>query len=333
MPNHYAELRCAPIMSCLLIAGTMYSGEAKEKAAAPDSAVELRADNSGNLIAFQTEQMEGTIRLDGPYHGVSKLVDRGTGRQVIDPRYSALNLFRLFSVNQGMGQPRMMPRKTKLGRDWVEIHWPATTAYQGEITARYMVRKPSFVDLEVTVRSKGTYPGYEVFLSNYFDKALKPAVYLQHRGGAASGKEPERVVPMFNPVFRDTLLVFARDAHAARRCVDGRWNRSEFDAPTVQMCPVRYYGYCLGVLTAGDDKPIVAMMSRPDHCYALSSRYHADREADRQTPYSAFDFSLFGNDMVEGDVRAVKVRLALIPNSTKADPVALYKEYVREAAK
>ena len=72
--------------------------------------VVLTPNDSQTSFDFETEQIQGTIRVDGAYHGVTRLVDKQTGRQVIDPRYSALNLFRLFSVNQGMGQPRTMER-------------------------------------------------------------------------------------------------------------------------------------------------------------------------------------------------------------------------------
>ena len=156
--------------------------------------------------------MSGGIRAEGAYHGVSRLEDRHTGRQVIDPRYSALNLFRLFSVNQGMGMPRTMDRAVNDADNAIEIHWPATDMHLGEITARYEITEPHAVDLTITVRSRGSYPGYEIFLSNYFDKALKPQVYLRPRPRGGKAGKPQRVVPKFNEVFRDTVLVFPRDA-------------------------------------------------------------------------------------------------------------------------
>ena len=38
-----------------------------------------------SMFEFDTGQMQGTVRLDGAYHGVSRLVDTRTGKQVIDP--------------------------------------------------------------------------------------------------------------------------------------------------------------------------------------------------------------------------------------------------------
>ena len=150
--------------------------------------------------------------------------------------------------------------------------------------ARYTVPEADAIDLRVTARSEGTYAGYELFLPSYFDPALRPRVYLRgNRYGEPAG-DPDLVVPMVNDVYRGTVLVFARDPHAARRCVDGRWNRSEADAPTVQMCPVRYYAHCLAFLTDPDELLAAALMARPRDCYAISARYFAENETDRMAP-------------------------------------------------
>ena len=162
--------------------------------------------------------------------------------------------------------------------------------------ARYEVRPPDAIDLTVTVRSQGSYPAYELFLSNYFDKALRPHVWLKSRGK----EPPQRVLPTVSDVFRGTVLVFPRDSHAARHCLDGRWDRDERKTPVVQMCPVRHYAHCLAVQADAESGLGVVLMSDPRCCYAISTRYHADTDADRLTTYSAFDLSLFGADAVPG---------------------------------
>ncbi len=290
--------------------------------------VSLSLNPATNAYDFETEEVAGSIQPEGAYHGVTRLTDRRTGRQVIHPKYSALNLFRLFAVHQGMGQPRMMARATEVHPGAVEIHWPATDAHQGELTARYEVAEPNAVDLTVTLRCQGAYAGYELFMSNYFDPELRPHVYLKANRYGRSAEGPERVTPMVNDVFRGTVLVFPRDAHAARRCVDGRWDRSEWGAPTVQMCPVRHHAYPLTFLTDPERRLGAVLMSRPRHCYAISTRYHAENEADRMVPYSAFDFSLFGDDLTPGDERAVQVRLALTPlDEGMTQPLEMYREF------
>lgn len=285
--------------------------------------------NATEGFQFVTEAMEGTIRLDGAYHGVTRLVDRRSGRQVIDARYSALNLFKLMSVNLMLGQPRQMERTTRSGPDWAEASWAATDAHHAVVTARYTLRPPEAIDLTVTVRAKNSYTAYEVFLSNYFDKVLQPHVWL-------CGRKPDAadpVLPMVNDVFRGTVLVFARDAHAARHCLDGRWDRNEAKTPTVQMCPVRHYAECLAVQAEAEKKLGVALMADPRDCYALSTRYHADNDADRLTTYSAFDMSLFGGDFSPGDERSVRVRLCLTQlNGTLEPALDAYRRFLADNA-
>jgi hypothetical protein len=290
--------------------------------------VTLTHNAATNAYDFETEEMAGSIQPEGAYHGVTRLIDRRTGRQVIHPKYSALNLFRLFAAHQGMGQPRLMARTTGVFPNAVEVRWKATEAHQGELIARYEVVEPNGVDLTVTLRCAGTYAGYELFVSNYFDPALVPHVYLKPNRFSHSTGEADLVVPMVNDVFRGTVLVFPRDAHAARRCVDGRWDRSEWDSPTVQMCPVRHHAHPVAFVADPEGRLGAALMSRPRDCYAISTRYHAEDEGDRMVAYSAFDFSLFGEDLTPGDERTVRVRLALTPlDEGMAQPLAMYREF------
>lgn len=284
----------------------------------------LKPNDSNNSFDFETKQIQGTIRLDGAYHGVTRLTDKRTGKQVIDERYSALNLFRLMSVNRLMGQPRQMERTVSADPHSVQVTWKATESHQAEISARYEVVAPNAIDVTVTVRSKGTYAGYELFMSSYFDKSLRPHVHLQ----TLRGETRSLVVPTVNDVFRGTLLVFPRDAHAARRGLDGRW-----DPSTIQLCPVRHYRHCLAYLADVDNRLAVVLMSRPDDCYAISTRYHADRDADRLTSYSAFDLSLFGNDLLPGSEQTVTVRLALTtPGEDHSEPLKLYRAFIAETS-
>jgi len=324
---------CVGCLLVLLAVRRLAAGEsppAQESPSVPAPPT-IKADETGAGFDFQTEEIEGTIRLEGAYHGVTRLVERRTGRQVIDSRYSALNLFKLMSVNLAMGQPRTMPRTIETGTSWGQARWAATDSHRAEVVARYEIRPPNAIDLSVTVKSRGTYAGYELFLSNYFDKALRPHVYLQPARGKPAAGEAERVLPMVNDAFRGTVLVFPRDAHAARRCVDGRWDRSEQDTPTVQMCPVRRYAHCLAVMADPDNSLCVVLMSRPQDCYAVSTRYHADADEDRLTTYSAFDLSLFGDDLLPGDERTVKVRLAVVPlDADWQTPLRLYRAFLNE---
>ncbi len=268
---------------------------------------------------FETEAMAGRIAPEGAYHGVWALRDKASGQELIHPDYSALNLFRLFAVHQGMGQPRTLPRSVDCDGDSVTIRWAPTDAHQGDIEARYAITGPASIDLTVSTRIHGTYAGYELFLSSYFDPDLRPYVYLKGNRYGQSADGQDRVCPTVSDVFRGTVLVFARDAHASRRCIDGRWDRSEWESPTVQMCPVRHYAVPVAYLEDAEHGRAVVLMSRAEECSSISTRYFAENEADRMTSYSAFDFSLFGQDVVPSQEIHARVRMTLVSLTDESD--------------
>lgn len=293
--------------------------------------VPLTHNDASGGYDFETAAMTGTIKADGPYHGVTKLVDKRTGRQVTDARYSALNLFRLFSVNLGMGTPREMERKVNATGTAVEITWPATEAHQGEITARYEVREPDTIDLTVTLKAKGTYAGYELLLPSYFDKVMIPHVYLKRRAISNKPTDVDLVVPRFSEVFRGCALVFPRDAHAAKRPLDGRWDRSEYKMPAAPFLPMRYYAHPMAFMTDPEKKLAVVLMMRAESCSAISARYFSENDAERATTYSAFDFLVFGDDLRPGDERKAKVRLVLTPlDAEMSQPLQLHEKFLAE---
>src|SRR5688500_7579536 len=224
--------------------------------ASTDECVVLTPREAGSSFDFDTEYVAGTIRLDGNYHGVSRLVDKRTGRQLIAENLSALNLYRLTAVNQLLAIPRTMERSVEATERAVVARWNSAGGgsdeaiarlWRGELSARYEVRASGAIEVTVTVRPARAYAGFEVFLPSYVEGDLVPHVFLQPRGfePGNSSHEPELIVPTVNDAFRGTLLAFPRDEHAARRCVDGRWDR----LAEIQVCPVRHYGYCLAFLT------------------------------------------------------------------------------------
>ncbi|MCA9170758.1 MAG: hypothetical protein KDB23_23935 [Planctomycetales bacterium] len=296
-------------------------------------AVRLIPNETTKTYDFDTDHVAGSIRADGAYHGVSRLVHKASGIQVIDPRYSALNIFRLFSVNLGLGTPRHWTREIRATETSVEIRWAATDAHQGTILARYEVREPGDVDLTVTLESLGTYSGYELLLPSYFDPSMIPHVYLKRRAVGATPPDIDLVVPRFSEVFRGCSLVFPRDAHTARFPLDGRWNRSEYKMSVAPFFPVRHYGYPFMFVTDRDKTIAAVMMMRRDDCSAISSRYYSERIEERAASYSAMDFLVFGRDVLPGNVLTARVRLSLTSLDTElSQPLKLHQQFLGETS-
>ena len=227
-----------------------------------------------------------------------------------------------------MGQPRNMERTVRLGPDWAEVCWPASDTHRGEVVARYEVHPPNAVDVTVRVRSQGTYRAYETFLSSYFDKALQPHVALKSRGGKSS----DWVLPLVNDVcfavrYSSSLATCLPPGTVST--VAGTGVKGAFLSYRCVLCDAtptvwRY-------LQIAKRNLAVLLMARPSDCYAISTRYHAEDDADRLTSYSAFDFSLFGSDFVPGVQRSLTVRLAITSLDQEfVKPLRLYEEFLAE---
>jgi hypothetical protein len=293
--------------------------------------VKLTLNPQTQTYDFETATVSGSIRPDGAYHGVSRFLHKATGTQVIDARYSALNLFRLFSVNLGLGNPREWSREIKATDTAVEIFWAETDAHQGMITARYEVREPGDVDLTLTLKSLGTYAGYEILLPNYFDKSMIPHLHLKRRAIGAAPPEIDLVVPTVNDVFRGCGLVFPRDAHTARFPVDGRWNRSEYKMDVAPFFPLRHYGHPFMFVTDREKKLAAVMMMQRESCSAISSRYYSEKDEDRATSYSAMDFLVFGRNLLPGDEVTARIRLSLTDlDAEMSQPLKLHEKFLLE---
>jgi hypothetical protein len=295
--------------------------------------VKLSLNAQTHCYDFETATVAGSIRPEGAYHGVSRLIHKATGKQVIDSRYSALNLFRLFSVNLGLGTPRAWPREVKASDTAVEIFWPETDAHQGTIHARYEVREPGDVDLTLSFKSLGTYAGYEILLPSYFDQSMIPHLYLKRRDIGSQPPELDLVVPTVSDVFRGCGLVFPRDAHTARFPVDGRWNRSEYKMDVAPFVPLRHYGHSFMFMTDPQKKLAAVLMMHRESCSAISARYYSEKPEDRLTSYSAMDFLVFGRNFAPGEEATAHIRLSLTDlDATLSQPLLLHQRFLAETS-
>jgi len=288
----------------------------------------LTHDPEKNGWHFETEALKGFLLPDGQRHGVKTLVHKPTGIDVIHPKYDALNLFLLFSTNHCMGTAREKERAVRRDGDAVEVVWAPTKDHRVELTARYEVRAPDAVDLSITARSEWPFPGYEVFLSNYFDPAFQPHVYVQGSPFDIPPDRPRWIAPAVNDVYVGTGLVFPRDPHAARRSVDGRWERIW---ALYQWNPQRYYEKPVMFQTDPQRRVAAVLMSRPGDCFAVVSGYNSDNTKDPFKDQNPLYLSLFGDDLTAGFERTVRARLQVTELDAGMNrPLELYERFIAE---
>jgi hypothetical protein len=297
----------------------------------------LTFDAANSVYTFETSELKGAIRAQSPdpevdiRHGISELVHKPSGVSIIHPKYSALNLFRLFATHSGLGEPRLFERSVSVDGNTLTINWGPADEHFARIEAVYQIKEPNLIDLTITVSAEATYESYEIFLSNYFDPPLLAHVCLATERYTKEPDEIELIAPQENPVFKGVGLVYTRDAHAARRCVDGRWERKEMGHPTAQFRPQREYAVPMAFQADMERRVAAVLMSRPEDCFAVTSGYNTDDPEDAWKAQNPLYLSLFGSDFVPGTVRTAHVRLAITDlDDTKLQPMALYREFLAE---
>jgi hypothetical protein len=200
-------------------------------------------------------------------------------------------------------------------------------------SAGVLVQNALFATLDPTVRQATTPDGRNYTLTDTvgFVRNLPHQLVEAFRSTLEEAADADLVVPEFSEVFRDCSLVFPRDAHAARRPLDGRWERSEFKANVAPFFPLRHYAHPVTFMTDPEKKHAVVLMMKRATCSAISARYYTPRIEDRAVTYSAVDFHIFGDDLVPGDVRTAQVRLVITPlDESMSQPLALYKKFLAE---
>ena len=288
----------------------------------------LNHNRQKNVWEFETEQLRGFIQPEGERHGVKEILHKPTGIQVVHPLYDVFNLFFLFSTNLCLGQARLIERSIRAEDDLLEVHWPPVDHHKVALAAAYRVREPNIIDLTITVRAQWAYPAYEVFVSSYFDPRMQPHVFVAGSPFADPPDQPQWIAPVVNDVFVGTGLVFARDQHAARRSVDGRWDRIW---ATYQWNPQRYYARPLMCQTDPDNRVAAVLMSRPEDCYAVISGYNTDNLEDHFKDQNPLYLSLFGDDLVPGSERTVHARLVVTePGESLTSLLPLHDAFLSE---
>ncbi|MBM4081509.1 MAG: hypothetical protein FJ278_17530 [Planctomycetes bacterium] len=291
--------------------------------------MKLTHDSEKNVWHFETEELSGFIQPEGARHGVKQLLHKPTGVQVVHPKYDALNLFLQFSTNLCMGSAREKARTVRATDATLEVRWPPTDDHRVEMVARYAVKEPNIIDLTITVRPQWPYPAYELFLSNYFDTSLRPHVFVQGCPYTNPPNQPQWTAPEVNDVYLGTGLVFPRDPHAARLSVDGRWARLKAKV-LYQWNPQRFYEKPV-VFQADPARRVAAvLMSRPEDCFAVVTGYHSQNPNDPFAAQNPMYLSLFGDDLMPGQERTVRTRLAVTRlDGDLSRPLALYDTFVR----
>jgi hypothetical protein len=292
---------------------------ASSVALAPAAESELAFRPSGpGLYQFDTGPFRGTLKLDGKYVGLYPLFDAASGAELTRAP-GLFSPYRAFTGNTRFGNVvRDWPVQTRLVADGaVEACWPAAKEHPLAIVAVYRWSAPGTLDVQWTVTPERDMPDFELFLSSYFTKNFRAAVY------AAEGGQAPGFLPVDQPPgSRRSYVMYPRDTAALSRIRDGRW--------LVPPNPVQWAdgARLVAPLVLRRDAALdvtAAMMCPPADCFAIASPWNPPTPEARG--YRSLYLSLFGRPLKAKQSATARCRLLLGHKLSDADVLARYREY------
>lgn len=283
---------------------------------------EIRPGREPGLFEFETTDLQGVLQADGATHGIRSLRHRAhPDREVVNPRWYLLNLYRLLATDALLGEARTGPHKGRLVEGGLEVTWAPTPGCAVSIRTRYEVRDPNLVDLMIVLRTEASYPAFELFVASYFVRAFVPHVFVQRTRHEQGAGMPVHIHPTVNDITQGCYHAFPRDPDGARRFYDGRW---EHGPHPIHFTATRHYAYPMGLYADPVSRLACAVFSRRDDCFGVGTTYAHDDPTDDVAGHNSLYFSLFGEDTTTGWMKTTRLRLVL------AEAVAHDEELVRQ---
>lgn len=273
------------------------------------------------LYDFNTGVLQGRLKVDGKYQGIYPMVHLDSKMELVHPP-GVFSFYRLLGRNARYGEcVRDWPTQTRLLENGaVEVRWPATADHPAEITGVYRWKGPDTLDLEIAVTPRRDIEQCELFMSSYFTKTFRAAVYLK-----GNGAEPPHWVGVDRKAGSTrSYVMFPRDEDAVKRIQDGRWK--------IGLNPVdweieRWMAEPLFIRRDTTQGLAAVMMCPPSDCFAVASPWNpATPDA---AGYRSIYLSLLGRDVRAGETAQARCRL-VIAKLTDQQALERYHEYLRE---
>ena len=276
------------------------------------------------LFDFDTGTLRGRLKLDGRYQGVYPIVDVASQSDLTMPP-GVFSPYRVFSTGRRYGDAaRDWPTESRVRDDGaVEVRWPAAPQHPVALAAVYRWTRPDTLDVELTATSEGDLPAFELFVSSYFTKNFRVAVYLKPEG--CTDEKPRFVPVDLKPNSPGGYVMFPRDAQAVTMIQDGRW---KIPPSPVDWAIEKWLAAPLVIRRDAAADITAVMMAPPGDCFAISSPWNP--ATPQSGGYRSLYLSLFGRDLKAGQPAHARCRLVLGRGLTDEQAVALYEAYARQ---
>ncbi len=294
----------------------------------------LKPGGRPGVWAFETEAMRGELSVapEAHVHGITSLIQKRTGRQVVQDGLFCLHLYRVLARNHWLSQCRDVPHTGALEGDEVVIRWPKDALGPGlDAEAGYRVSSEHSIDLRVTLSSAGRWHrDLELYTSNYFAHDMAPGLYtVTPFSGPVSAANPGVATrPADNPATRFCYQVWPRDVFGAQRFTDGRWEYGTHSP--VPWAIGRWFAYPFGFYATEDRRTLAVVMARAADCFALCSSYRSDDPGDAVAHHNSLYHNLIGEDAGPGWQRTVCQRLVLTDWADEDAPLKAFRAFAQK---
>jgi len=270
----------------------------------------FKAGGAGGL-SFDTGVVRGNLATDGPGEALQP-VTFVEGDIRVDQNHGLLMPYRFLTPQRRYGFGAWeWPRTGKvLANGAAQLLWAAAPDRPFAFSTVYRWTAADTLDLTVFFQSQTNLSKFELFLGSYFQKFTQAKVYVQDAGNDAAGfvaATADNGQAQLFPVSADVLSMVN----------DGRWNFPPFPMRWSIRAPLAK-PLCMRVEPASG--ATVLVMAPPEDCFAVSTW-------QQDSPQGGVYLSLFGKDVIPGQLQTAHVRLVFGRHLTEAQAVARYADY------
>jgi len=266
-----------------------------------------------------------SVKLDGgeKRHGIVSLTTGDGQPDIVREPYFLMNIYRVLADGKLWTVARGEPFTTDWHGDGMTLHWNPTATLPAELRASYVVEDDATVTLHFRVRAVRDLARLEVSVGSYFDFSYEPyAVLSVDPQDGTRQRQPVLWKAEDQDLVRGHYIHLPRDDQGSITRMDGRWNSPE----TGKSIAPAVYGpeYCwpLAVMASKEHQVYVVQSTLRDACDGISITYSSDNVKDNIRNHNATYFSLFGEDLKQGEERETVVRQAILQGAPNLEDIA-----------